>query len=118
MIFNVSCSPKALDRIEFANSKFLQFTGYKIEDIPTIKNMQPLIIASTHDEKILGFLQKNEKTSSKIVIESWIKVKAGFIVPVTVKTIPMMDLTHDLRFITLVKARRDFELEDTKLNYS
>eukprot|EP00347_Sterkiella_histriomuscorum_P024090 403332344 len=118
LLFNVHCSPKCLDKIAFANLKFLQFAGYKIDEIPTIKSMQPSIIASGHDEKITHFLQKNEKTSSKINIDSWMKVKQGYIVPIMLKSIPYIDLKHDLRFITLCKPKNDFEIEDTKYQYN
>ena len=52
----------------------------------------PSIIAKIHDEKIMQYLQKTERSSNKILINSWIKVKKGYVIPVELKTIPYLDI--------------------------
>lgn len=41
----------------------------------------------------------------------------GYVIPIEVKSIPYIDLKHDLRFITLVKPRKEFDIDDVKFQY-
>ena len=39
-------------------------------------------------------------------------MKAGYVIPVSILTYPYVDLKHDLRFIALVRDRKDITLEE------
>lgn len=71
-----------------------------------------------HDEMITRFLSNKNKNNHKLAVSSWLKVKEGYVVPVTVLSFPFVDIKHDLRFIALIRPRSEIMVEEVKLNLS
>ena len=65
---------------------------------------------------IIKFLSNKSKTNHKLSISSWLKVKEGYVVPVTTLSYPFVDLKSDLKFIALIKPRNEVVVEEIKLN--
>ncbi len=81
-ILSTHCTSKTLDKILFANHKLLNFLDFTPNTLISLKQLLPDCISLFHDDKILNFLKNKGKTSSIIEINSWIRVKQGYVVPV------------------------------------
>ena len=77
-----------------------------------MKYLMPTLIANAHDDMIQRFLSKSSKNNHKISLNSWMKVKQGFVVPVNILTYPFVDLKHDMRFIAIIRPRKDITLDE------
>lgn len=51
-------------------------------------------------------------------VESWMRVKQGFVVPVTVQSAPQVDFELGLRMFSAIRERYQFEFEDLTMDYS
>jgi hypothetical protein len=78
----------------------------------------PSVIANIHDDKLKRFLSNKEKSNMVVEITSYLRKKSGSIVPVQIRSIPHIDIKHDLRFISLLRTRESIVIDDTEITYS
>ncbi len=64
---------------------------------------------------ITKYLTNHSTNNHRLEVISWLKVKKGYVVPASVLSFPFVDLKHDLRFIAIIRPRKEIHMDEKKI---